>query len=67
MRIFTIAELTPLSRTELLQLLQTTSALLSRLPDDAPERHAALTSLINLRTVLARRTLARPSLKAPQP
>ncbi len=55
MRVLTINELWRLTRIELSDLAQRITNELPTLPEDSPERGGALTSLRNIRHVLARR------------
>lgn len=55
MRVLTINELWRLTRTELSNLAHRIRNELPTLPDGSPERANALTSLRNIRCVLARR------------
>jgi len=55
MRVLTINELLRLTRIELCDFAQRITAELAEFPEDSPERANALTSLRNIRYVLARR------------
>ncbi len=55
MRVLTIKELWRLTRIELSDLAQRITGELPKFPDGSPERTSALTSLRNIRYVLARR------------
>jgi hypothetical protein len=55
MRVLTINELMRLTRIELCDLVNRITAELPKFPDHSPERANALTSLRNIRYVLARR------------
>jgi hypothetical protein len=55
MRVLTINELWRLTRIELSDLAQRITTELPKFPDDSPERANGLTSLRNIRYVLARR------------
>ena len=58
MRVLTINELWRLTRIELFDLVQRITAELPQFVEGSPERANALTSLRNIRYVLARRDLA---------
>ena len=55
MRVLTINELLRLTRTELCGLVNRIASELPKFPEGSPERASALTSLRNIRHVLARR------------
>jgi hypothetical protein len=55
MRVLTINELWRLTRIELSDLVNRITSELPKFPDNSPERANALTSLRNIRYVLARR------------
>ena len=55
MQVLTIRELMRMTRVELCNLAQQITSELPTFPDDSPERATALTTLRNIRYVLARR------------
>jgi hypothetical protein len=58
MRTFSLTELMNLKRHELFALHRQIADALALLPEGSPERHTALTTLRNIRRVLARREFA---------
>ena len=59
MRVILQSELSHLPRSQLYSLFVQFQAMLSDLPEEAPEHRFAIETLMNIRTVLARKALAR--------
>lgn len=55
MQVYSITELMRLTRAELCALLNRITSTLSNLPEGSTARETALTNLVNIRRVLARR------------
>lgn len=58
MQVLTTAELMRLTRRELCSLAARIETAMAAMPEGSPERHAAMTNLRNIRTILVRRDFA---------